>query len=358
VSENYFVKHGTSYQSTAKRKNVAPSSIKMSTAVKDSTVPRSKSPQPCIIKDGETKNRHLFELKDVDEGLSYKKRKCSTSLPPASDEAHAGEDDTSSLEQSVSVADDGSYEGEDNSSSDVFDSGDSTTLYPDSMSTWSAHQKPSPEDVLAAIKESGPMPIHQIKKPDEHPDRKAMTLRGMERKPSIIYFDTQATLQLAEDCRPHYCNYRFYPCVANPCHMHNTPPRVSSESDETAKSRKQGFTRTDHQHGRIEEQAPVSVNSKSLLDDENEIGPCNPNERAPLDELWRRPDPAPNVDLSSGSHLGSIILAPRLEDALALRSKLLQIHNHRVEQETLDSGYVIDMVTGTKPNGKPDQRIP
>jgi hypothetical protein len=303
----------------------------MSTALKEPTVPtRITSPQPCIIKDGQTRKHHLDELKDVDdEGLcNYKKIKyeCSTLLPPpASDEAcAAGEDDTSSLEQSVSIADDGSYGGgEADSSSDVCgESGDSTTLYPDSMSTWSAHQKPRPEDVLVRIKESGRMPIHQIKKPDEHPDRKAMALRVMDmeqHKPSIIYFDTQATLQLAEDCRPHYCNYRFYPCVANPCHMHNTPPQVStSESDETAVK-----NRMDHQR-----------------------------HRAPLDdELWQRPQhhPAPNnVDLlSSGSlNLGSIILAPRLEDALALRAKLLLNHNPRVEQETLSSGYVLDMATG------------
>jgi hypothetical protein len=353
----------------------------MSTALRDSTVHRNvnKSPQPCIIKqDGETKKRHLDELKgvNVDEGvgltsLSYKKMifstsRRSTSPSSASDAAAAaaGEDGSSSLEQS-STAGDESYERETDSSFDVFESGDSATLYPDSMSTWSTQHvnKPTPESVLAEIKEGGPMPIHQIKKADEHPDR----LRGMEGKPSIIYFDTQATLQLAEDCRAHYCNYRFYPCAAKPCHAH-APPRLSSESDtETAKNQGQRVTIFDHERRRPEEQAPVGANrnSNSILD-ENEMGPCNPsNEQAQLDVLCPRPHPAPKVDLSRGSHLGSIILAPRLEDALALRAKLLQNHNQRMEQEMSMSnyGYVFDMVTSTgaavtPPNGMPHKRIP
>jgi len=288
----------------------------------------SKRKQNAAVPAPRKRNMNTLESEESEESNNGPKKKKSKCAPLTQHVTESDHDASSSLDQS-SNDDEESYECEADSSSDMCESGDSTSLYPGSASTCSL-DKPRPEEILATIRQLGPMPLHQIKIPDEHPDRttgpskEGSSLIRIS-KPSVPYFDMEETLQLAEDCRPYYCNYRIFGSLARPGGASTTREEVERESDEGV-SRVQW--RVAHQDGDASAQKEAEARNVVSQSDENEAEvhhSSRPNEDQRMP--WPLPHPKPVISLHGGVHLGSVILAPRLEDALAMRLAILRQHS-------------------------------
>jgi len=247
-----------------------------------------------------------------DEDNSHNKKQLKEGVGESSSFAESSSD----LESST---------GGEDSSSEMIESSDSITVYPGSNSSCSGLPKdvPSAESIFSSM-HNGPVP---------NVVRGGISNTGHEMKPLLTYFDTQETLQLAEDCRPHYCNARLFPLV---CKVSHALP-IRGSRDGNASQGEKSSTNGPHELS----QAFSFDKAKSPSKAKDDINNFEVDQSLTIVDVF--PEREPIVDISANI-LSGMFLAPRLEDALSMRFLLLEQQKRKADQVMKNSGFVLELL--------------